>query len=437
MKTALEEKKTGSVMIFAVLLMSAGVFVLAAVLQLAATQGVSGEAEWAALDRRVTLGNSRSMAREYMLSRIFRGSVPANTNQPSVSFNDARGGFTITPAGGLQQDYWTALSTTNTDVVLNINPFNLMERGGFYREIFQGDLLDGNTSTDGVAEWSFALRTRSPIAAGYSFAQQRPANNNLASLANPPYIDMGGNNEQFFGFYGLPRVPMASVTNVMTRGTGDTNGYQGYLDVPPGASVFGIFPNVGGVQFHPRGANEMEARLDLSVQDPNVANSVLRYDVPATASPDTNADGLPDDLNNDGVPDPPLSVHQVTLLGTDLLRKPLHVVAETNQTTLEILTLSGNNSRRVYFYRARPFGNNAPLFTVDTINADSWRLGISLLQCGVQFQIGSLEVIGGLRTDGDIVFQGGSANFIPEEDPGGLDFIADRMMWLEDYRAQQ
>jgi hypothetical protein len=428
------QERTGSVMIFAVLLMSAGVFVLAAVLQLAATQGLSGEEEWAAVQRRVTLGNSRSLGREYMLERIFRGPVPADPTASSVTFNNLLGGFSIRPAGSPQTNYWLAVSRTNTEGTLNINPFNLMERGGFYRATFDAEFQEGDSTP---ANWSFALRTRSPVAAGYSFAQQRPANNDLASLAAPPYVDMSGTNEQFFGFYGLPRAPMSSVTNVMTRGSGDVNGYQGYLDVPPGASVYGIFPSAG-VQAHPRpGVPEMEIRLDLSVSDPNVLNSVLRYDVPPQAAPDINGDGVIEDLDGDSLPDPPLPVTQITLLGTDdELRRPLHIVADTNQTALNLLTLSGDNVRRVYFYRAKSF-NNGIKFDVNSINAGSWRLGITMSQCNIQFDIGNLEITGGLRTDGDITFQGGSANFVPEPDPGGLDFIADRMMWLEDYAPRQ
>ena len=418
MKNTVQETKNGSVMIFAVLLMTAGIFVLAAVLQLAATQGISGDAEWAALQRRVTLGNSRSMAREYMLSRIFRGSVPANANAASATFSNALGGFTITPAGGAQANYWTALSTTNTDVVLNINPFNLMERGGFYREVFQAELLQGASAVN----WSFALRTRSPVAAGYSFVQQRPANNDLASLATPPYIDMNDGGVQFYGFYGLPRMPLSSVTNIMTRGTGDTNGYQGYLDVQEGASVYGIFTNA---TFHLRSPAQLEVRVDLAAADPNVDNAVLRYDVPATGEHVTN-----------GV----TNVHPVTavvLLGSDTVaRKALHVVVPASNTDVSLLSLTNNNVRRVYFYRAKA-ANDGILFDVSSIDADSWRLGITMSQCDIQFEIGNLEITGGLRTDGNIVFQGGSANFVPETDPGGLDFIADRMMWLEDYRAQQ
>ena len=411
----------GAVMVFALVLMTAGVFVLAAVLQLAATQGISGDAEWAALQRRVTLGNSRALAREYMQSRIFRGPVPAVTNAGTVTFTNALGGFSIRPAGSAQTNYWAALSTTNTDVVLNINPFNLMERGGFYREVFTGELREGG----GAVDWSFALRTRSPVAAGYSFVQHRPAGNDLASLATPPYIDMNDGGVRFYGFYGLPRTPLSSVTNTMTRGTGDTNGYQGYLDVQEGASVYGLFTNV---TYQPREnpPQTLQAVFDLSAADPNIASSVLRYDVTANTAAYTNGTNV---LN--------LPVRAVLLAGTDVIgRKPLHVVVPESNTNVTLLVLSNNNSRRVYFHR-RKASNDGILFDVSSIDADSWRLGLTMSQCDIQFEIGNLEITGGLRTDGNIVFQGGSANFVPETDPGGLDFIADRMMWLEDYRAQQ
>jgi hypothetical protein len=413
-----QENKTGSVMIFAVLLMTAGVFVLAAVVQLAATQGISGDEEWVALERRVTVSNSRALAREYMLSRIFRGPVPANEGASEVSMNNALGGFTIRPTSGEQTNYWAALSTTNTDVVLNINPFNLMERGGFYREVFEGELSQGEDTVD----WSFALRTRSPVAAGYSFVQHRPADNPLASYATPPYIDMNEGSSQFYGFEGLPRMPMSSVTNTMTRVAGDTNGYQGYLDVQEGAAVPGLFTNV---TFTNRGVGQLQVELDLFAVDPNVANPVLRYDVPSSGQFVDSAG-----VTNTG------PVTKLVLKGSSSeMRKPLHVVVEPTNVNLDTLELTNSNIRRVYFYRARS-SNSGVRFFISSINAASWRLGITMSQCDVGFDLGNLEVKGGLRTDGDILFQAGNVNFVPEEDPAGLDFIADRMMWLEDYRAQ-
>jgi hypothetical protein len=411
-------------MIFAILLMVAGVFVLAAVAQLAATQGISGEIEWEAVRRRVTLGNSRALAREYMLSRVFKGPVPESANASNSVFSSSLGGFDIQPSGAARTNYWAALSTTNTDVVLNINPFNLMERGGFYRETFAAKLQDGSTNVN----WSFALRTRSPVAAGYSFVQQRPADNDLASLASPPYIDMNAQSEQFFGFYGMPRVPVSSVTNTFTRGAGDTNGYQGYLDVIEGASVYGLFTNAS---FQPREpSNEtprtLQVILNLSATDPNIANAVLRYNVEDNTARYTNGTNVYN-----------LPVKAVVLSGTDVWgQKPLHVVVPESNTNVTSLVLSNDNSRLVYFHRRKAANDNVP-FDVSSVNADSWRIGLTMSRCNIQFEVGELSIIGGLRTDGTITFQGGSANCTPELDPAGLDFIADRMMWLEDYRAQQ
>jgi hypothetical protein len=422
-KTFPQQAKTGSVMIFAVLLMTAGIFVLAAVLQLAATQGLSGDAEWDAVERRVTLGNSRAMAREYMHSRIFRGRVPADTNAATVIFTNALGGFSIAPAGGAQDSYWTALSTTNTDVVLNINPFNLMERGGFYRELFAAQLLQG---ADDV-EWSFALRTRSPVAAGYSFVQQRPALNDVASLAVPPYIDMSETNgEQFVGFYGLPRMPVSSVTNTMTRVTGDTNGYQGFLDVQPGASAYGLFTNAT-YELRPGLTNQAQVVLNLAAADPNIDTAVLRYDEANDAVTITNGTNV-----YSGVP-----VTTMVLQGSDVYnQKPLHIVVPPARTNLVRLLLSSNNIRRVYFNRIKDSDDGLDL-TVNAQGASSWRLGLTLTQTRLAFRLLGVTMTGGLRSDSVVYYPSGFVDILPEPDPGGLDFIADRMMWLEDYRAEQ
>jgi hypothetical protein len=160
--------------------MTAGVFVLAAVLQLAATQGIAGDADWDALDRRVLLLNSRAMAKQHLMFRLFR--VPQATDDWPVVFANALGGFSIDPGESPSGNYWGEVTTTNTNVVLNINPFNLMERGGFYREVFEADLVDG---TGRSTEWSFALRTRSPVTAGYSVTQHRPGNTPSRTMPSP------------------------------------------------------------------------------------------------------------------------------------------------------------------------------------------------------------------------------------------------------------
>ena len=413
-------------MVFAVLLMSAGVFILAAVLQLAATQGVSGDTEWGAMQRRVTLLNSRAMAREHLLTRLFR--VPQDTNTWPATFSNAWGGFTNRPLDPPSANYWTELSTTNTNVVINVNPFNLMERGGFYRENFLADLLDGNTNTsDGSTKWSFALRMRSPVGAGYQFVQQRPAAM-PSGYASSNYIDMNGTGEQFFAFYGLPRMPVSSVTNTMTRGTGDANGYEGYLDVPAGQAVLGNFANetVAVWKANLDGSpSEVEVLLDLVTTNASRGQG-LRYEVPE------RRDFPPSSGTN-------FVVGRVVLVGANSEfdfqdPRPVHVVLNSSNTTCTELVLSNNNNtRRVYFYRAKA-ANDGTSFTVRGMNASQWRLGITMMQCDVVFATPNLTITGGLRTDGE-VRPGTNPVFVPETDPRGLDFIADRMMWLEDYRA--
>jgi hypothetical protein len=419
MKTAGTERKSGSVMIFAVLLMTAGVFVLGAVLQLAATQGLTGDEEWAAVQRRVTLANSRSMARQHLMTRLFR--LPqAVDNWPAI-FTNALGGFTISPGESPSANYWGEVTTTNTNVVLNINPFNLMERGGFYREVFQASLPDG---TERSTAWSFALRTRSPVTAGYSFTQQRPANNPLSSYATPPYIDMSKTNEQFFGYYGLPRTPMSSVTK--TTVGADASGYRGYLDVPPGFYTNWI--SFADVNYEVRDTNPSgiptEYRAVLDLQAANTAaipnSGVWRYDVPA---------------KNEEVP-----ITEVKLLGAgtfaDYVDVALHLVwTNTNSVSAKILTLSGDrNYRPVYLYGSSSLPGAQ--LGVASLEGGDWRLGITMSGCKINFETPGLTIQGGLRTDGDIDSQG-IPSFEPELNPGGLDAIADRMMWLEDYRAQQ
>ena len=212
-------RRDAAVLVFAVLLLAVGVFVLTGIAQLSATQALIGQNEWDALRKRIMIENSRSMARQFMMARMFNGVV---SNTVTVS-DPVLGGFTLSPVTDTNAgaDYWTTLSTTNTNVNLKINPFTLMERGGFYRVVVPGTVWDGVNDV----QWNFQVRTRSPITAGYPVVQHLPADDEVGGLAAPPYIDMN-ENEQFIGFREMARMKVSSVTNTAT----DTNGYLGYLD---------------------------------------------------------------------------------------------------------------------------------------------------------------------------------------------------------------
>ena len=409
-----------AVLVFAVLLLAAGVFVLTGIAQLAATQALIGQSEWQALDRRIRLENSRAMARQFMLARMFNGVVAA----PITFVDTSLGGFSLSPISSTNTggDYWTTLSTTNTNVNLKINPFTLMERGGFYRVVVPGKLYSDPTATNNGVDWNFQVRTRSPITAGYPVVQQLPASNNVALLVGAvPHIDMT-KNEQFIGFHDMARMRVSSVTNTAV----DATGYEGFLDVPVGVAAAGLFTNV---VFRPANAQvtEMQAFIDLSTSDPQDLNQVLRYELVA----DT-ADFATNGTNYAGVP-----VTSLLVRGTEIFDlKPLQVVIPKERTNLQTIFLEGRNplvtGRPVYINYQRSAGGGATLSMVATNATGRWRLGLSASHSDVFCATTGIDIVGGIRTDGTI---SGNPSLEQERDPGGLDYIADRMMWLEDYKT--
>jgi hypothetical protein len=423
MKNA-SQRDSAAVLVFAVLLLAAGVFVLAGIAQLAATQALVGQNEWEGLNRRIKLENSRAMGRQFMLTRMFNGVVSTNTGYTNATL----GGFSLSPVSETSagSDYWTTLSTTNTNVNLKINPFTLMERGGFYRVVVPGTIYDGVENVP----WNFQVRTRSPIAAGYPLTQHRPASNAISGFLNPPYIDMN-DPEQFVGFHEMARMRVSSVTNtnVLFGESRDTNGYIGYVDVPVGIAAFGFFTNavaepLGG------GFTQLEMVLDLGSVDGNDLSQVLRYVVPATGSyTDTNTQTTYSSL----------PVRAVRLIGSDAIgRKPLQIIVPPTQTNLQTLYLSGRNTdanrvrRPVYFNFQRSGAAWGALEVVEKDATGRWCIGISATHSDITFRVTNIVIVGGVRTDGGIF---GFPLVSRERDPGGLDYVADRMMWLEDYKT--
>jgi len=411
------QRDSAAVLVFAVLVLAAGVFVLAGIAQLAATQALVGQNEWDALNRRIKLENSRAMARQFMLSRMFNAVVGTNTGFT----NSSLGGFSVSPVSetNMGSDYWTTLSTTNTNVNLKINPFTLMERGGFYRVVVPGTIYDGVENIP----WNFQVRTRSPIAAGYPVTQHRPASNSLSGLLDPPYIDMN-HPEQFVGFHEMARMRVSSVTNTNV----DATGYEGYLDVPIGVASWGPFTNA---YLTPANASitALHLVLNLGTDDPTDLSQVLLFRVDETmdrgnfSTNGTNYTGLP--------------VTGLRLIGTEVYGlKPLQVVIPAGRTNLTGIFLQGRNplvtGRPVYVNYQRTSGSGSTLAVVATNASGNWRVGISASHSDVSFSTAGVDIVGGVRTDGTIT---GAPGLEQDLDPGGLDYVADRMMWLEDYKT--
>lgn len=402
--------RSGAVLVFALLLLVVGALVLGGVAQMTATQSVAGETEWTAMERRIQLENSRAMARQYLLSHMFT----FTNGSPAITVADARGGFTLSAQN--VGNFWATASVTATNSMLNINPFNMMERGGFYRVWIPGTVSDGTTNDVG---WNFQVRTRSPLAAGYTFVKHRPSPVNQVGLyATPPYIDMTTLGA-FVGFEGLPRLPVSSVTS--TNGS-DTTGFLGYLDIPIGASAWGVFTNVT----YSLWTNGTSLQVELNLTTPSTTpDSALLFDIPA-AAPYTNASNVVVNL----------PVHAVVLRGapTDDYEVPVHILAGVGTTNLDTLVLSNNNRRRVYVNLQKAV-NAGNAIRVLATNTSEWRLAVTASRFDVNFETGTMPIKGGIRTDANVTFPLGAAYFTRETDPRGLDSIGDRMMWLEDNRA--
>ena len=421
----MKPQPAASVLVFAVLLLAAGVFVLAGIAQLAATQALIGQNEWEALDRRIRLQNSRSIARQYVLSTMFAASISSDI---SFTSDEGLGGFTLSPISGTnpQDDYWTTISTTNTIMNIKINPFTLMERGGFYRVVVPGSISDGVDNVD----WNFQVRTRSPITAGYAVVQHKPANNDITNLSSSAYIDMN-QSEQIIGFSEMARMRVSSVSNT----DNDPTGYDGYLDVPIGLAAWSPFT---GAQVEaiddPMAPTEVQILIDLGTPDSNQINPVLIYEVPAFA--DYTVPGTDPEIVLSNLP-----VVSVRLLGTEISNlAPLQIIVPSSNTNVTSLKLSGRNpginpplGRPVYFNLQRISNSGVPFFVSDAgAVGQSWRLGMSAAHSDVVFETPGINIVGGIRTDGAIF---GAPSLRPELAPGGLDYIADRMMWLEDYKT--
>lgn len=420
---ARSRNSSGAVLVFAVLLLAAGAFVLAGIAQLSATQALIGQNEWDALDRRIMLENSRSMARQFMLARMFNGVVNTNIGYT----NAALGGFSLTPAtDNTGNDYWTTLSTTNTNVNLKINPFTLMERGGFYRVVVPGTIYDGTNSV----QWNFQVRTRSPITAGYPVVQHRPASQNIEEIVAPPYIDMN-KAEKVEGFHEMARMMLSSVTNTNSS---ETTGYVGYLDVPIGVASAGLYTNQ--LTMRPNADfSELSAVLKLSAADPQDLNQVLRYVFDLDRA----------DYSTNGYNYTNRPVTSLVLQGTETGAetyglKPLQIIISSERTNLRTLFLEGRNplvtGRPVYVNHER--ADDGSITITNTLNvvatnaSGKWRIGITASRCNVSFNTAGIDIVGGVRTDSAI---SGNPSLEQDLEPGGLDYIADRMMWLEDYKT--
>jgi len=383
--------REGALMVLALLVVLAGAVVLAGWAQLLATRAVFAESASSGQNRRIALENSRSIARGYLLANMISNAIPA------TNIITSWGNITISPSTAL----WTSSGAVGTNDSAYKNPFSPMERWGYY-SVVSAILPDGSEAH----AWTFLIRTRSPIAAGYPLVLHKGCSRaGLGGLtySNQPHIDYidytGGRSEtNVSGFSGIPQIPMTSVTNSYSP----TNAYLGYFGAPvsgapAGGPIFGVTTNSANGTI----------TLDLATLDDGSTNSLVRYEVPAAAGNATIA----------------TLVIQGTATATD---KAVHIVA-TNNTALTRVVLGGANQRRLYFNRSGP----ATMVLSTSDYSSPWPIGITL--SGTELSVTPpLTISGGIRTDSPL---GGTVTLTPNSDPGALDAIGDRIMWIEDFRT--
>lgn len=422
---------SGAVLIFAMLLLVAGAMVLGGVAQLAATRALVGEQEWSGLARRVRLANSRALARQFLLSRMYAGFLPA------AGLTNQFGGFQVSSPP--LATFWRSSPETNTTV--SLDPFSLLGSGGALVVFVNAGLWDGTNSLG----WSFRVRMRSPIAAGYAFVRQKPSPPGFAP-GIPAYIDMQTSSDAFWGFPGLPSVPVSSSSGTNAL---ETDGYRGYLgtevaeaNVPSGTNVSSGFygEEFTSVSYAPLVPNvSMQAIVDLASFTNPVAGRVFQCSILNKAPYTYVSGGSNVTVYRD--------VKSVVLGGTTSgdSADPVLVRIQQVNTNVTQLVLSNQNNRRVYVSRVQGgvLGDPpVPSLIVGSTNTglNAWRVGITyamgknITTNRVLFESGMVAMKGGLRTDAEVI---GSPSVEPETNPQGLERIGDRMMWLEDHRFVQ
>ncbi len=414
-------------MVFALLVVVLGAVVLAGWAQLLATRTSFSDAADLGYDRQTTLDNARAIARQHILSNMPSGTVPATNTTMSTPW----GNRTIVISNG-SANCWTgghSIPYTNAGAIYtNVNPFSPMERKGYFISV-GARLPDGSTNADGSTNyhpWTFIVRSRSPVVAGFGYVLQNAGTNYTATNLPVNYINFrsGTNGSNIFGSYSnIPQVPMTSTTNA---GAGS---YNGTFALPPSTIATGDTNFSYGYV-----SNTLTSNAITLILDPTNTTAILRYDVPATIVSSTNRR-----LTNSGGTVFTNNTHNVVAvrIQSSSTTNTFHIIS-TNGTNMTNLVLCGtNNARRIYFYRA---GNSTLNLTTTNTQSASWRLGMTLSNTPLAISYASsrtLTMVGGIRCDSQISISSGSVTVTNSMDNANLDDVADRTMWLEDYQTPE
>jgi len=423
----------GTIMIFSLVIILGGTLVLAAWAQMLATRATYSVMTEEGQKRRIALANGRALARQYVLNQMPSGSI----SNFSTNLANGWGGFQINSASAL----WT-----NANFSVG-NPFNQFCDTTFV--VTNGGHVSNNLETYG---WTFLIRSRSPLLAGYPLTIQNPGTTNLAWASNAYKIYWSN----ALGFSNAPDIPFTSGTTA--SGAGSTNGYIGYFASPMNTNY--AYTDVSGLSItngNTNGATYVSSTNPSTntnmyitnytggsvtlVLNSTQTNSITRYAVPNTVTnifSFTNTVLSKTNIRNYSN----AAVTNLMLVGSTNTNA-LHLIVNSSTTNLNTLTLSGtNNTRRIYLNKN---GGSLTNQTATYTSSYAWWMGMTLSNCTTSVyaptNANKLTLQGGIRSDGTINVNQGNLSVISSTLPAingtnvsDIETIADRIMWLEEQR---
>ncbi|MEI6032699.1 MAG: hypothetical protein WCS65_00280 [Verrucomicrobiae bacterium] len=445
----------GTIMIFALLVILGGALVLAAWAQMLSTRAAYPDTTAEGVKNRIAIANGRALARQFLLEQMALD--PGSTNRtnsftPSCSLANNWGGFYLFFVSR-DNNIWT-----NTNFSEG-NPFSTFGGKSF---VDASNTCWISNSADNREYWTFRIRSRSPLLAGYPLVIHSPGATNTNATANDYRASACVLWTNLVGYSAFPVTPFTASTN--------TNGYAtAAFSAPPNTSYTNVatlnYTNISAVTngIYPTNATGGTATTNTTnisstiytnytggnttiVLDPSryytnasYSNAILRYDIPATVTNYPYLDAAAHRRYTNA------TVTALTINGTTSATNALHIIS-TN-ASLATVTLSGNNTRKIYMNKS---GGDLTLNTANYSGYTNYfALTFSAGASGYHLTVAppttapkTLNLRGGLRTDGNITVTPAGTLVTPvilsnsvDPTPGtNMEYMGDRIMWLEETR---
>ena len=436
----------GTIMIFSLFIILGGTLVLAAWVQMLATRATYTATTEEGQKRRIAMENGRALARQYVLNQMPNANSFLGTN---YSLADGWGGFSLQVP---PDNPWL---TTNFSVA---NPFNPISDDSFVVAISGSNTYICNSAE--TNRWTFFVRSRSPLLAGYPLAVHNPGTTNPGTWAANTTNKIYWTNA--LGFSNAADVPFTS--GYTASGNGTTNAYLGYFASPMNTNTSGVTILTNGFSIT-YDTNSTNGATYVSSTNPSTntnmyitnyrggnvtlvlnstqTNSITHYDITNTTGNNTwavfsytNTSGSKTNVRN-------YSNSAITnlMLVASTNTNTLHLIATNNLATL---TLNGTaNSRRIYLNKN---GGSMTIKTATYTGNYTWWLGMTLSNCAATVyaptNANKLNIQGGIRSDGAINVNQGNLVLMTNSVPAiigtnvsPIEFIADRILWLEEQKS--